>query len=75
MPSVGKVVEPVLKAFVRRGGAVWSRLYSEDRLAEIKNPATREMKGGEYQFVYPKLFPELEIKSGGIKISSCRGML
>lgn len=33
------------------------------------------MKGGEYQFVYPKLFPELEIESGGIRISSCRGLL
>jgi hypothetical protein len=36
MLSVGKVVEPVLKAFVGRGGNIWSRLYNEDRLAELE---------------------------------------
>lgn len=35
MPSVGKVVEPVLKAMVGRGGDIWSRLYNEDMLAEL----------------------------------------
>lgn len=60
------------KAFVRRGGNVRSRLYSEDLVT--RELVAREMKGIEYQLMSPWLFPQIEKQSRGIRIGSCTGM-